>query len=142
MSIEDFKGKIKGLAQFKPINLPPLANDLFIGLILVLVAIGAFGLGRLSKIEGSKVPIRIENAPQASASVVPEPPQVLENQSASAYGAEGGNKNIVASKSGTKYYYTWCGGVQKISIANRIYFSSQQDAKAAGYTPSSTCKGL
>lgn len=142
MSIEDFKEKIKGLAQFKPINLPPLANDLFIGLILVLVAIGAFGLGRLSKIEGSKAPIRIENALAVPGPTVSSSSQVSENQSASVSGIENNNKSIVASKSGTKYYYLWCNGVQKISVANRIYFSSQEEAKAAGYTPSTTCKGL
>ncbi len=141
MSIEDFKEKIKGLAQFKPINLPPLANDLFIGLILGLVAVGAFGLGRLSKIEGSKAPIRIENAPSVSESTDPSSPQISGDQSASVSGTEN-NKNIVASRSGTKYYYLWCSGVQKISIANRIYFSSQDEARAAGYTPSTTCKGL
>ena len=138
MSIEDFTKKIKDLTQFRPINPRPLANDLFTGLIIILVAIGAFGLGRLSRIEGSKQPIRVENR----VSVQTEASSQVGGQSASVIDAGGSANTIVASKSGTKYYYSWCSGVQKISVANRIYFSSQEDAKAAGYTPSSTCKGL
>jgi len=37
-------------------------KELFVTLLVILVAFLAFGLGRLSKIEGSQQPIQIENA--------------------------------------------------------------------------------
>lgn len=142
MSIKDLLGKIKGLAHFKAPELGALPDDLFLGLIIVLVALGAFGLGRLSKIEGSKTPIRIENAPAVSSQTFSTNSQSPNSQTASALDTTTQATSLVASKSGTKYYYSWCSGVQKIAAVNRIYFSSIDEAKAAGYTPSSTCKGL
>jgi hypothetical protein len=50
--------------------------------------------------------------------------------------------NIVASKNGTKYYYSWCGGASRISEKNKITFSSIEEARSLGYTPASNCKGL
>jgi len=49
---------------------------------------------------------------------------------------------VVASKSGTKYHYPWCAGAKQISAKNLITFNSIEEARAAGYTPASNCKGL
>ena len=135
MSIKDFSEKIKEFANTKAESLGPLSDDLFLGLIITLIAIGAFGLGRISKIEGSRAPIRIENEPAQMADGTRGISMTTE------LGAQAQN-DIIASKSGRKYYYSWCSGAQKISAANRVYFSSTEQAKSAGYTPSSTCRGL
>ena len=155
MSIEDITKKIKGLFTsegsgqgFTVFRLPKLniiPDDLFLGLVIVLVAFGSFGLGRLSKIEGAKTPIRIENAPEVTADTfkpLDGAKKVSNNiaQTANIIGATTGQ--LVASKSGKKYYYPWCTGVQKIKEENRIYFASKTEAEARGYTPSATCKGL
>lgn len=145
MSIRDITEKIKGFTQIRAPRLRVLPDDLFLGLIIILVAFGAFGLGRLSKIEGAKTPIRIENEPEVTADTFGslagnEKGSVGTTQTASIIGATTGQ--LVASKSGKKYYYPWCGGVQKIKEENRIYFASKTEAEARGYTPSSTCKGL
>ena len=154
MSIEDIREKIKGmrawgasvqgLQGFRSTQMRPLSDDLFLGLILILVAFGSFGLGRLSKIEGAKTPIRIENAPEVTAETFSA--SASENQSpdnsaqmASATGAMNGG--LLGSKNGTKYYYAWCAGAQRITAANRIYFASKDDAEVQGYTPASNCKG-
>ena len=113
--------------------------------IVFLVALASFGLGRLSKIEGAKTPIRIENAPEVTADTfkpLDGAKKVSNNiaQTANIIGATTGQ--LVASKSGKKYYYPWCTGVQKIKEENRIYFASKTEAEARGYTPSATCKGL
>jgi len=128
MSIKDFTQKIKGLSGFRPKPLPKLSDDIFIGFLVILVGFGSFGLGRLSKIEGSKTPIQIENAPIASAD--------------STANTSTANTELVGSKGGTKYYYTWCSGVSRITPANLIYFASKEEAQARGYTPASNCKGL
>ena len=130
-SIQDLVEKIKGkVAEHRP-NLRVIPDDLFLGLIIILVAFGSFGLGRLSKIEDSKIPVRFENVPTAT---------TRDMLVASATNAV--NNQLVGSKNGTKYYYSWCSGVQKISQSNLIYFTSKTDAETRGYTPSATCKGL
>jgi hypothetical protein len=49
---------------------------------------------------------------------------------------------VVASKSGTKYYLPWCGTVKLIKEENKVWFASREAAEAAGYEPASNCKGL
>ena len=142
MSIKDFAQKIKDLGSECGSNLRTISDDLFLGLIIILVAFGSFGLGRLSKIEGTKPPIRIENAPEVSADTfsgkvladTQKTPPLL-------YNASSGGE-LVGSKNGTKYYYPWCTGVSRISPANLVHFSSKSDAEKQGYTASATCKGL
>ncbi len=135
-SIQDFAKKIKGMtSEYRP-NLRAIPDDLFLGLIIILVAFGSFGLGRLSKIEGSKTPVRFENITEVAIEKV----KPFSDQQASVVGTT--NNQLVGSKNGKKYYYTWCSGVGKISPSNLIYFSSKEEAEARGYTPSATCKGL
>lgn len=46
---------------------------------------------------------------------------------------------IVASKNGKKYYFEHCSGVKRIKEANKIWFSSEFEAKKAGLTLASNC---
>lgn len=41
---------------------------------------------------------------------------------------------FVASKSGSKYHWPWCSFAERIKEENRIYFGSEQEAQAAGYS--------
>lgn len=145
MSIKDLSKKIKGwgsdAASF-PKRLPLLPDDVFLGAIIILVAFGSFGLGRLSKIEGTKTPIRIENAPEVTEDTFG---QTTTKESAAPFAASratGQQASLIGSKNGKKYYYPWCSGASRIAEANRIYFASKTDAESRGYTPSSMCKGL
>ena len=145
MSIKDLWQKIKGWGSQKTFNFQGLSDDLFLGLILVLVASGSFGLGRLSKIESSKTPIRIENGIEFPEGAVTQATQATSKTMEasivdSAPSQESGQ--FVASKSGTKYHYPWCSGAKTISPANKIYFNTKAEAEAQGYTPASNCKGL
>lgn len=154
MSIRDFGQKIKGwgrgtkerfiLGRFSRLRIPKLSEDIFLVSIIILVAFGSFGLGRLSKIEGAKVPIRIERAPEVTAGTF-----LSENKSGSAGASVVPSNNnmsedgqLVGSKTGTKYHYPWCGGASRIAPANRVHFASKADAEAKGYTPAANCKGL
>jgi hypothetical protein len=108
-----------------------LENELFVGLLLVLVATLSFGLGRMSKIEDSREPVKIDQiASMASTSINTAVPQAAEG------------REYVASKNGTKYHLPWCSGAQRISEANKIYFKSKDEAERAGYSPAANCKGL
>ncbi len=110
-------------------------KDLFVVIIIILSSLASFGLGRLSKIEESRSPIIIENAPtDSSASVIKASlPTLTPTQAGGGY---------VASKNGTKYYLPWCGGAQKISEKNKIVFVSKEEAEKAGYQPAANCKGI
>ncbi len=145
MSIKDLTQKIKGWGSTKTLNLPSLSDDIFLGLIVILVAFGSFGLGRLSKIEDSKTPIRIENSVESPKNSAPQ----AVNKDSSSQGASvissiqnGAEGQLVGSSGGTKYHFPWCSGAKTISEANKIYFSSKAEAEARGYTAASNCKGL
>lgn len=109
---------------------------MFISLTIILVAFLSFGLGRLSKIEESKVPITIESAGASVLNTqnIGNNPQL--GSEASKLGV------IVASKNGTKYHFPWCSGALRIKDENKIWFESEDEAKSAGYGPASNCKGL
>jgi hypothetical protein len=112
--------------------------------IVILVGIGAFGLGRLSAAPDQPA-LRVLY-PDAKAA---EP---LANTAAVANAAKAGpaapvappagQGAYVASKSGTKYYLAACPAASRIKPENRVYFVSKDDAVAAGYGPAANCPGL
>lgn len=149
MSIKEKLKKIKGWQEkwWSPEKL--LERNSFVGLVVFLVALSSFALGRLSAIEANKSPVRIlfpkdgdENI-TASAVLFENskkeeilPPQPLPVANTNTQGA------YVASKSGTKYHLPWCSGAKRIKEENKIWFASKEEAEAKGYTPAANCKGI
>ena len=117
-NIQEFLQKSKGLVEEGIDNL---------GLIIVilLAALGSFGLGRLSALEDARPPVAIEMAPSEAK------PQGM---------YLGGL--FVASKTGGSYYYPWCISDAKIAPANQVWFKDEASAQKAGYKPAKNCKGL
>ena len=124
------------------------SDEVYIALVVIFVGIGAFGLGRLSKIESARQGVTIE-APAAvvealvaenSVSNLASGPSNTDFSPVSDSSKTGGQ--VVASKTGTKYHFPWCAGARTISEANKITFNSAEEARASGYTPASNCKGL
>ncbi len=116
-------------------------KDILVVLIVILVGLGSFGLGRLSK--GSQgAGIRIEyteaaaQAANSASALIPEEnlPKVSD-LTASSLG-----KSFFASSRGTKYYPAGCSAGKSLKLENRIYFATREDAEAAGYTLSGSCK--
>lgn len=93
--------------------------------IVVLVGLISFGLGRLSTLQESKVPLGVEMSTQ------------LREPQARYLGGE-----YVASKNGGSYYFPWCAGAERIAAGNRVWFASEKAARAAGYAPAKNCRGL
>ncbi len=108
-------------------------REFLIALLVLLVSLGSFGLGRLSKIEETKEPVRIEYDVQK---------KTTEQSATVSLSAPLTEKLFVASKNGTKYHHPWCSGAERISEANKIWFNSKEEAEKAGYTPAQNCKGL
>lgn len=99
-------------------------TDLYILLIIILVAIIAFGLGRLSALFEGEREFRIEY-PVAEVSAV--------------LFSTGGQ--YVASRGGNAYYFPWCGTALRIKPANLVRFETREDAERAGYR-AGNCSGL
>jgi len=47
---------------------------------------------------------------------------------------------IVASKSGTRYYYQNCPGLDRIKPENRVFFATETEAEGRGLSLAKNCK--
>ena len=113
-------------------------QDVILVVTVVLLGVVSFGLGRMSGDHASLQPITVYiPVEQVSDSAL---------QTGSAVqGGEGGyemQKNYVASKSGAVYHLPSCPGAQRIKDENKVWFTTQEDARAAGLRPAANCKGL
>src|SRR3989338_3534345 len=124
------------------------SRDVYTVLIIILVGLSSFGLGRLSLFESRREPIRLENfmqnntensAPNDTVGNVGNIFKSVDAQKQTAI-AKGGM--YVASKSGKKYHLPWCAGARTIKPENVIWFNSKADAEKAGYAAASNCKGI
>ncbi len=100
--------------------------DIWVFLVIGLVAIIAFGLGRLSVLYGEEGELKI---------LYPEG----QESTATVFLAQGGG--YVASRSGKAYYYPWCGTAQRIKPQNLVRFPTVEAAEKAGYVPGN-CSGM
>jgi hypothetical protein len=122
-----------------------LANDtIFYSVLLVLVAVASFGLGRQSATSDSqseKPLISTSNlspaavieavSPASTTKANPDPTSPVVKPTA-----------VVGSKSGTKYHLPDCSGAKRIKPENLISFKSIAAAEAAGYSAAANCPGL
>lgn len=122
-------------------------KDLLIVLIIILVGICSFELGRLSK-ESSQGGLQIEFLDPGHNAVDNQEGSVFRalelapraSQSPLEAGNTGGGKGYFASSRGTKYYSVGCSAGKTIKQENRVYFNTPEDAEDAGYELSSSCR--
>ena len=119
MSISDIREKIKHISE-------DTLHNLFVVGIIVIVAISAFALGRLSVSE------------EGSVATIAYPEEVVKR----AHMSMTETQTVVASTRGTKYHYPWCSGAISMSENNKIEFASIEKAREAGYAPAANCDGL
>ena len=114
-------------------------KDILIVLIVILVGLGSFELGRLSKDANSsgiklEYPAGIEAQNQAGSAILGLETTNPETNS------KPSEKAFFASNRGSKYYPAGCAGGKTIKQENRVYFATSEDAERAGYELSSSCK--
>ncbi len=111
-------------------------KDVLTLIIVILVGLGSFELGRLSKgTQSSGIKIEYPNG------VFNQPANVVSfAQSNNATTATPTGKQFFASSRGSKYYSLGCSGGKTIKQENRVYFSTSAEAEAAGFELSSSCK--
>ena len=122
MSIQDITDKFKGL----------VADDTFFyGLLLILLAVTSFGLGRLSVLPGGP-----ERQP---ASVVLSDTGSVPVSSGEYVDTKTAPEQYVGSRNSDKYHHVTCPGASRIKEENKVWFSSKEAAEAAGYSPAANC---
>lgn len=124
--IRYFKDKINSLAELL------VRRDIFLVILIVGVGVCSFTLGYLARGPGSPQPITFSQNLCL--------PPVTQDSVAQGAALAQGSSTIVASKNGTRYYYVWCSGVSRIADKNKVFFSSESEARQKGYTLASGCK--
>ena len=127
MSIQELYAKINHILQDEN-------ERLFSALLIILVAVASFGLGRLSvhtpqRAASAETRVENKNIEQTTKNEITTP--------ADTYAG-----NYVASKNSDKYHLPWCGGAARIKPENQIWFTTKEEAEAAGYSPAGNCEGL
>lgn len=138
--IKEYTLKIKAL--FKEHE-----REIWLSIIVILVSFSSFELGRISVREVSGQNTIVKPITEAikngqSSSLKPEA-KVLQASAKVALEevvSPSDKNSIVASKNGTRYYFSYCSGVSRISEKNKIYFKNIEEAEKAGYTLASGCK--
>jgi hypothetical protein len=123
-------------------------DTVFYTVLLILIAIASFGLGRQSVAVSTTPVVQTESrvterevetvVPTSTSSPTtpnssPEPLVPTPNLQSAA---------VIGSRSGTKYHLPTCPGAKQIKPENVITFATIAAAEAAGYTPAANCPGL
>ncbi len=110
-------------------------KDIMIVLIVIMVGLASFALGRLS-MGPTNLGVKIEYPEALSGATINssntskiEPKTELE-----------GDKGFFASSRGKKYYPTNCEAGKSIKQENRVYFKTETEAINAGYEKSASCR--
>src|SRR5690606_33499712 len=106
----------------------------YIGIIVVLVALLAFFLGRWSVVVERREPVRVIQ--NTGLQITNNNSQNTDNAGQTAAAAQGAaaqtnnsnSEQVVGSKNSTKYHYPWCSGAKRISAQNLVTFSSIEEA--------------
>jgi len=115
-------------------------KDILVIIIIILLGLASFELGRLSKsdrrggieIEYPEILNEAKTEQGASVILAGEAPRVATPTIL--------GKAFFASNRGQKYYSVGCAGGKTIKQENRIYFNSAAEAESAGYEKSDSCK--
>lgn len=102
-------------------------SDILLTVFIALIALISFGIGRLTAPSSDNKPIIIE---QPTASINQSflwNNQLLGNETAV-------QKKFIGSVNSNKYHWPDCPWAKKIAKQNQIWFSSEAEAQAAGYT--------
>lgn len=110
-------------------------KDILVVVIIILVGLGSFELGRLSK-ENANSGIKIEYPDQIDYL----PGNAIESVNFTKTYTPSTDKTFFASNRGSKYYSLGCSGGRTIKPENRIYFETKEEAEKAGYELSSSCR--
>lgn len=125
MSIQDISQKL---------NLFFRTDAYYYGVLILLIGVASFGLGRLSVLD---IEFQAEKG-----SVEYFEPEVGDGAYAVETTETTGDIQYVGSKNSNKYHLPWCSGAKRIKEENKIFFATVALAEQAGYEPAGNCEGL
>lgn len=108
-----------------------LDDRIFWFLVIALLLIGAFILGRIS--------VQISNDVRTDSARITLLRPSINSGTYTAPLASTTTGSVYASVQGSRYYSMECGAGTRIETENRLYFLSEEHARAAGYTASALC---
>lgn len=116
-------------------------KDILVISIIILVGLGSFGLGRLSKNTDGGLKIDYNDQKANIVDSLSQTNNVIDlNKNNLPKSVKINSGNFFASSRGSKYYSISCGAGKTIKQSNRIYFNTKDEAEKAGYDLSSSCK--
>lgn len=121
-------------------------KDILVVIIVILVGLGSFQLGRLSVKSTESSGVKIEYLDEKSGEYIDQTASVISASESMAKNSFGGTiqnstgKNYFASSRGSKYYSIGCSAGKSIKMENRVYFATSEEAESAGYELSTSCK--
>lgn len=110
----------------------------FMVVLLLLVGVVSFGLGRQSVISETAESVSHEGA----GVIFIEPERIEKDPVISVNSTEPAGVKVVASRAGSRYHLLTCPGAGQIKEENKVYFDSISLARAAGYTAAANCPEL
>ncbi|MFA6520273.1 MAG: Ada metal-binding domain-containing protein [Candidatus Paceibacterota bacterium] len=113
-------------------------KDILIVLIVILVGLGSFELGRLSK-QNDTSGLKIEYTDQYGKAISNQSANIISSVPSTENQTSGIDKSFFASSRGSKYYSLGCSAGKTIKQENRVYFATAEQAEQAGYTLSTSC---
>jgi len=117
-----------------------LKKNLFLIFLIVSAVLLSFQLGRISK--SASQPIKIEKAEiREIFNQGISDSKISAQEPAGDRGVEKIDFRVVASKKSTsgKYHFLWCPGAKQIKEENKLFFNSEEEAIAAGYSLAGNC---
>ncbi len=146
MSIHDTLEKINPVRNREGSQRPSVSNgvksfiesekgkDILTVIIVILVGLSSFELGRLSQNSNSgdiNIEYPTKDESQAGSVILSKNSTPIQNSA---------DKIFFASNRGTKYYSLGCSAGKDIKQENRVYFATGEEAQKAGYELSNSCR--
>lgn len=133
-------------------RIKPYQESLFLVLVIIMVGLIGFGLGRLSakfsqpmlNINSTLVNVTdLDKIATGDADKISSfTTQSSSGQGIPAADREVAERKIVGNKQSKIYHFEDCPGALRMSDANKIFFASILQASEAGFRPAGNCPGL
>ncbi len=114
---------IQDLSQRIKVSAMDGVREWGIAILMLLISVSSFGLGRLSGLVDSQGTITITQAATVAQALT-----------------HGGMYE--ASRTGAEYFFPWCKNAEKLQITDQVWFATELAAQKAGYSPAKNCRGL
>ncbi|MFY9493478.1 MAG: Ada metal-binding domain-containing protein [Minisyncoccia bacterium] len=138
-------------------KIKPYQDSLFLVVVIVLVGLIGFGLGRLSsryQTAELKIQSTLVNTAELDRIVTVSSEKAMVDKNVSptngggevadstVVGVDYTDKKIIGNKNSKIYHYEDCPGALKMKEGNKVFFASIIDAQTAGFRPAGNCPGL